>query len=59
VIAGGLGGADEGVEASGAAGFWWGMHLSDSRLALGQERFRVSGLEMIEMKRKRKLKVLR
>jgi hypothetical protein len=30
------------------------MHLSDSRLASGREGLRFSGLEVIEMKRKRK-----
>ena len=34
----------EDVEGGGAAGFGWDMHLSDSRLALGREGFRFSGL---------------
>jgi hypothetical protein len=38
-----LGDAEEGVEAGGAAGFGWGMHISDSRLALGRGGFRFSG----------------
>src|ERR1039457_4294227 len=55
VIGKGLGGS-EGIERRGAAGFGWGIHLSDSRLASGREGFRFSGLEVVEMKRKRKLR---
>src|ERR1017187_7601850 len=36
------------VEDGGAAGFGWDMHLSDSRLALGREGPRFSGLSLIE-----------
>ena len=39
-----LGDGWEGVEGGGAAGFGWDMHLSDSRLALGREGPRFSGL---------------
>jgi hypothetical protein len=51
-----LGNAAEGGEAGREAGFSWDAHISDSRLALGREGFRFSGLEVIEMMRKRKLK---
>ena len=39
-----LGDAEEGVETGGAAWFGWGMHVSDSRLALGRGGFRFSDL---------------
>jgi hypothetical protein len=43
-----LGDAQEGVEGGGAAGFWWCLHIADSRLALGREGFRFPGVETIE-----------
>ena len=39
-----LGDAEEGVETGGAAWFGGGMHISDSRLALGRGGFRFSDL---------------
>ena len=39
----GLGEVQEGAEAGGATGFWWCMHIADSRVALGREGFRFSG----------------
>jgi hypothetical protein len=43
-------------EAWGAR-FGWDVHLSDSRLAFGWDGFRFSGLQVIETKGRRKLKV--
>ena len=56
-MAEGLGDGAEGVEAGGAAELGSRRHVSDSRLASGQEEIRISDLELIEMKGKRKLKV--
>ena len=35
----------EDVEAGGAAGFWWCVHIADSRVALGRAGLRFPGVE--------------
>jgi hypothetical protein len=39
---------------AGAAGFWWCLHIADSRIALGGGGFRFSGLETIENEEEKK-----
>jgi hypothetical protein len=53
-----LGDAEEGVETGGAAWFGWGMHVSDSRLALGRGGFRFSGLELVENEEEKKVEAV-
>jgi hypothetical protein len=42
------------VKAGGAAGFWWCVHIADSRVASGRDGFRFPGLETIENEEEKK-----